>query len=609
MKDFIKNNKLLLIIFSISIFLVLLFSILKLNSFIFISCSIAANIFLIGLIRYIRKKINIEITTKELLFLLLTSLLLLVFYTYSIYTSKFIYYWDFSCYYNIQLQTIETFKKGLFEGARYFVGSTWSGEYGNFLSFFPQILFQFTNKSINSYMMSFIITFIPYVLYSFSILIKTVEKHIALKPKDKSLLFYLSIFTLSLFPLLHGVLVLGQPDFFGLTFIFLIISITLKYDFKKIEIDRLIVIFLLTFMLTICRRWYIYWIATYYLIYIANIIITNFKNKKDLLKIIRNVIIYGVVVIILYLITLFPFIKNVLLSNYSSSYSFYSAGGALKELTYQFNHIGILVFMLIIGGLVFGIITKRYRRYTISAIIQYFLIVILFTKIQSMGLHHSLLLLVLYFYGLYIFIICILKNKKRMRKILLFVFLTVILSNALFSYVDVNSKLFTDINLKIQGDEDYDSIGKIVKWLDKNLDQNNQGYLITHNNTINPDKLRNYKTPISTTKKYLPYGSAVIGVHKFPLELFTAKYVMTTTPFESISVEEKYNKVFKELVSEGKFKLVKEQKLKNNIKFEIYERVEPVSNEEKEKYIAELKDESKEFKNLYEDVINSYTIS
>ncbi len=609
MKDYIKDNLLLLIIFSISIFLVLFFSILKVNNLVFISCSVAANIFLIGLIRYVRKKLNIEISTKEKMFLVIISILLLSFYTYSIYSSKFIYYWDFSCYYNIQLQTIETFKRGLFEGARYFVGSTWSGEYGNFLSFFPQILFQFTNQSINSYMMSFIIVFIPYVLYSFSILIKALEKCIILEPKEKESLFYISILMLVLFPLLHGVLVLGQPDFFGLTFLFLIISITIKYDFKKIEIDRLIVIFLLTFMLTICRRWYIYWIVTYYLIYVSNIIIANFKNKKDLLIVLRNMIIYGIVVVILYLVTLFPYIKNVILSNYSSTYRFYSAGGPLTELSNQVNHLGLLVFMLIIGGLVFGLLTKKYRRYTISAIFQYFLIVILFTKIQSMGLHHSLLLLVLYFYGLYMFVICILNNSKNIKKVLLPILLIIIISNAVFSYVDVNSKLFTDINLKIQGDEDYESIGKIVKWLDNNLDENNRGYLITHNNTINPDKLRNFKTPISTTKKYVPYGSAVIGVHKFPLELFTAKYIMTTTPFESISVEEKYNKVFKELVDEGKFKLVKEQKLKNDITFEIYIRVEPVSNEEKEKYINELNEESKEFKNLYEDVIKSYIIN
>ena len=95
---------------------------------------------------------------------------------------------------------------------------------------------------------------------------------------------------------------------------------------------------------------------------------------------------------------------------------------------------------------------------------------------------------------------------------------------------------------------------------------------------------------------------------KFPLELFSAKYIMTTNPFESISVEEKYNRVFNELVSQGKFRIIKKVELKNNISFEIYERIEPVTEEEKNMYLDILKEESKKYKNLYEDIINSYVI-
>lgn len=608
MKDYLKKNKIEHIIFFISLFLIIIFSLLKINSLIFLSCSITTNLFLIGIIKYIKEKLNIILSRKERLFFIGILIIIYIFYIYSVLTRKFIYYWDFSCYYDMQMQTIEAFKKGLTEGIRFFIGSTWSGEYGNFLSFFPQVLFQFTDKSINSYIISIVLIFTPYVFYSFIILLKTFEKYILPKKKWKKQLFYLSLITMTFFPLLHGVLLLGQPDFFGLTFIFLIISLTLKYDFKELEVDRLIIIFLLTFMLTICRRWYIYWIVTYYLIYIINILLVNFKEKKNLFKIIKNMIIYGIIVIILYLITLFPFIKNTLLNNYSSSYSFYSFGGPYIEILNQINHLGILIFIIIIGGLIYGIVNKKYRRYSISVIIQYLLIVILFTKIQNLGLHHSLQLLILYFYGIYMFLICIENNEKNMKQILLIIFLLIISSNFIAGYNNISSRLFTDISLNIQDDENYDSIKKITKWLDKTLDKNNTGYLITHNDTINPDKLRNFETPTSNIKKYVPYGSAVIGVHKFPLELFTAKYVMTTSPFENISIEEKYNKVFKELVNEGKFKLVKKEKLKNNITFEIYERIEKVNEEEKNKYLDILEEESKEFKYLYEDIINSYII-
>ena len=609
MKEYFNNNKIQSIIFLISLFLIFFFSIIKLDNITFFFCSICANVFLFSLIKYIKEKLDIKISKKEMIFLIGIISLIYIFYIYSILTRKFIYYWDYSCYYDLQLNTIEAFNSSLLNGIRSFVASTWSGEYGNFLSFFPQIIFQFTNKSVNSYIISFVLVFVPYVLYSFTLLIKTLEKYLKINKKNIDLYYYLMILTITLIPLFHGVLILGQPDFFGLTFVFLIVSLTIKYDFKKIEIDRLVAIFLLTFMLTICRRWYIYWTVTYFIIYIVNILISNIKNKKDLIKIIKNMIIYGVIVIILFLITLFPFIKNTILNNYSQSYSFYSVGGAIFEIKNQINHLGILMSIFILGGLTYGIICKEYRKYTISVIIQFLLIIILFTKIQNMGLHHSLQLLILYIYGLSMLLICILNNKNNMKKLLLALYSMVIIVNFIFGYNNINSMLFTDINLKIENDKNYNNIKEITKWLEKNLDENNRGYLITHNNSINPDKLRHFKTPNSNVKKYIPYGSAIIGVHKFPLELFTAKYVMTTTPFEKVSVEEKYNKVFKELVNEGKFKLVKKFNLENNISFDIYERVEPVTSEEKEKYIAELKEESKEFKFLYEDVINSYIIS
>ena len=606
MKEYIKNNKILSITFITSIVLILLFFVLKVNKLLFFTCSITANIFLIALIKYIREKLKIKFTTKEKMFLVGTIIAIYIFYIISLLTRKFIYYWDFSCYYGMQITQIEAFERGLIEGARSFVGSTWAGEYGTFLTFFPQVLFQFTSKSINSYMISFILVFTPYVLYSFTILLKTIEKYFNLK--NKEILYYLSIITIALFPLFHGVLVLGQPDYFGLTFVFLIIAMTLKYDFKKIEIDRLVIIFLLTFMLTICRRWYIYWTATYFMIYIVNIIILNFKDKKNLLKIIRNMAIYGIIVIILFGVTLFPFIKNTLINNYSSSYSFYSYGGALTDLGNQVKHLGLLTLIIVIGGLIYGITCKKYRRITISLVIQYFLIVILFTRIQNMGLHHSLQLMIIYLYALYMFLICISSNKKNMKKILYTVFSIILVTNFIFGLFNIKSLIFTDISLKAPDDENYETIKKITSWTDKNLNDKNRGYLITHNNSINPDKLRNFKTPMSNTMKYIPYGSAIIGVHKFPLDLFTAKYIMTTTPYEQTSVDGKYNKVFKELVEDGKFNLVKEYKLKNNITFEIYERVEPVTEEEKNKYIENLQDESKEYKNLYEDVIKSYTI-
>lgn len=131
-------------------------------------------------------------------------------------------------------------------------------------------------------------------------------------------------------------------------------------------------------------------------------------------------------------------------------------------------------------------------------------------------------------------------------------------------------------------------------------------YMITHNNEFNPDKFRNFYTPNSKVSKYLPYGSAIIGVHKFPTELFSAKYVITTDPYVPTSVDEKYNIVFNELVKENKFSLKKEFVMNDKIKVLIYERIKSVDEDEKNKYIDALKEESKEYSDLYDKVILEY---
>lgn len=603
MKKILNKKNSLYIFFIISILLFLILGLLKINSYTFLVASISLNILFIIIIKEIINKFKIRFTKKELLIIVLSIIALYLFYIVAILTRKFIYYWDYSCYYNFQIKTINYFNNGLIIGIKSFIYSTWEGEYGSFLNFIPQVLFHFTNKSINSYLISCVLLFIPYLVIPYAILIKRIIEIIRINEDKKTILFFLLVISFILMPILHATFIYGQPDVFGIVFILIAMTLTIDYNFKKLEFDRLILILLSTFMLTICRRWYIYWIISYYFLYIISILISNIKDYK---KILKNIIIYGVIVIVIYSITLLPFIKNTILNNYSSSYSYYSNGGIIYELANQARHIGYLLLIVILGGLLFGIINKKYRKITILGIIQYIMVIIMFTRIQTMGLHHSLLLLPNYMLGISLFVICICENKKTMSNIIGIIFIIILTANFFWTYQEKNSKLFTDIKLKTPGERNYNEIKKVTDWLESQLDDNNMAYMITHNNEFNPDKFRNFYTPNSKVSKYLPYGSAIIGVHKFPTELFSAKYVITTDPYVPTSVDEKYNIVFNELVKENKFSLKKEFVMNDKIKVLIYERIKSVDEDEKNKYIDALKEESKEYSDLYDKVILEY---
>lgn len=597
-KEYFKKNK-LCFAFVILIVIALITSVLNIKNISFVFVSLAANVFLIYILNIIRKTLKINFSKNEKIFISVVILLMYAFYFISVLNRNFIYYWDYSCYYNLQIALEDSFNINFISGVRSFVGSTWSGEYGNFLSFFPEFIFNFTSKTINAYLLSCVVVFIPYIIVSFGMFIKQLIK--LFKIEREKTFFYLSVISLCLFPMLHATFIYGQPDLFGLVFVFLILSLTITYDFKKLDVPRLITLILVTFMLLITRRWYMYFIFSYYVCYAFKLILTNIKDKKSLGIIVKNGVIFVLIMAAFFLITLFPLLKNIIASNFANAYSYYMIGGFPQELINQLGHVGYITFVIMIIGLLYGVINKKYRACTLMFIFEYFITIFMFTRIQNMGLHHSLLLLPAYLYSICMFVLLVIKSK-----FLLVLTILMFIINFMFGVFYQESKVFTDVKLKVPQQKDYLYIKEVCDWLNDNLDENSRAYMITHNNMYNPDKFRNFYMPDKTISKYLPYGSAILGTHKFPVELFDAKYVITTYPFENVSIENVYNEVFNELVGEGKFKLVKTFDMHNGYSVLIYRRIEKVDYDEVMMYENALEGITKDYSNLYKQVIEVY---
>ena len=601
-EKWIKDNKKWLEIYVLLIALTILFSVIKKGELSFFLISLCINVFLVHIIHESKKVLKINWSKKEKIFISVAILSIYLFYLISLLTRNFIYYWDFACYYNIQIDTIDRFREGLFSGIRSLVGSTWGGEYGNFLSFIVQAPFAFTNKTPNAYVGSCIFLFIPYMVMSLSILIKKLL--FALKETNKEIIFGMSLISFILFPLLHATSIYGQPDFFGLFFAFLIVALTMNYDFKKIDYERLVLIFFTTYMLFISRRWYIYWVLSYYICYAVPLIYNSLKDGKNRIKILKNIFGFGAVCALLFLITLFPLLKNIIINDYSSHYIFYAGGGLLSEFNNQVHHLGLAMTIIIGLGLLIGLFIKKYRKLTLTNTFQILIILFLFTRIQSMGLHHSLTLLPAYI--IILFVLTSFASNSNKKIIIYPILILVMVLNFAMSIFETNSKIFTDVKLSIPYREDYNQVGEVVEWLENNLNDKAKAYMITHNNKYNPDVFRNYHMPNRMVEDHLPYGSSIIGVHKFPTELFTAKYVITNNPFEKTSVDEKYEQVFNELIKQEKFIIVKEIDMRNGYSTLIYERIKDVDKEEIELYEKALEEESKKFPELYRDILEDY---
>mgnify|MGYP004502651447 FL=1 len=603
MKKFLKKENTLYIISTFILVIVLLLSLINKTKYIFFLLSILSNLVLIIIFKEILKKLKIKFTKKEKIIILSTIILVYIFYIISVITRNFIYYWDYSCYYNIQTMAKEKFTTSILSGLRYFVGSTWSGEYGSFLTFFPEVIFNFTNHTVNSYLLSCVFIFVPYIIISLSILIKRVfiKYHI----EEKNLLFSSFLLTFILFPLTHATAIYAQPDYLGLCFIFLIIALTIDYTFEEFDNTRLILLFLVTYMLIITRRWYLYFLVTYYLCYLIKTFCTI--KKTSIIKVLKNIIKYGLIVITVILLTLFPLIKNIIFGSIGNYSDFYSNGGFIVDLKSQISYLGYLLFGICFLGILWGIIKKEYRLTTILSVVCYLLIIYLFNMIQSMGLHHSLMLVPIYLYWMYLAISALFQGNDLSQNRTAILILSCLIVNFVYGLCNnTTESLFTTVPLTVPYQEDYEQLGEVATWLKENLNDENTAYMLTHNNKYNPDKLRNYYLPDQSISNYLPYGSAVIGVHKFPLELFTAKYIIITEPFESISIEQNYYNTFQILLSEEKFTLEKEFSMGNGYKILIYKRIKEVDQKEKEEYLQALEEASRKYPELYKNIIESY---
>ena len=326
--------------------LILLLEIFQIHKFTFSLLSLLINIGLIHGVLEIIKVCKISFSKKEWMIIGSTILLIYLFYGLNLLERQFVYYWDYSSYYNMQMESISRFLEGPSSGIRFFLDSTWSGEYGNFLSFIPQFFFALTNQTISSYISSYILIFTPYLMISFGILLKVMSKK--WKKIEEEKVFVVLFLTILFNPIFHGTAILGQPDFFGLFFIFCILSLTISYSFETKDIKRWFLIFCCTLFLLISRRWYLYWIVTYYAIYGISVLLSTKKKKRKMVY--QNLFLFAGVSGILLLVLLFPLIKNIVIANFQSSYSFYKEGGFFQEWIYQKNHIGLLSLGILLLG-------------------------------------------------------------------------------------------------------------------------------------------------------------------------------------------------------------------------------------------------------------------
>ena len=282
------------------------------------------------------------------------------------------------------------------------VSSMWNSDYSYFINILLEAPFCVSTGSRNSYEIIYCVFFIVPVFFANNVFLMNLYYCFSNRTDKKLLLTLGSI--LALFaPVLHFASWLGMPDIFGMFFVFGIIVLLINFNQEKFEWRTAVALALLIICLTVTRRWYLFWIVgfvpTIMVLYLA---FAAIRDRSRLKPLFFSELKTGLLVIGFAAVVLAPFLyHNLIARDYAEEYSQWYYGGFPYEINHQIFLLGWLFIGLIAFGIIYGLVNKKLRIITITAVFGFLISLLAFTRIQNMGYHHCLLLFGFYILPLY----------------------------------------------------------------------------------------------------------------------------------------------------------------------------------------------------------------
>ena len=553
-------------------------------------------------------------------------LLVAICFNLQVNSRSFIYVWDYSNYTLLQYQAEAAFQDGALAGLWHLV-STFTEDYTSFICLFTEFPFCLSAHTGDSYVISQLISIFPTLLVALGGVVVKVGQLLPIR-NDKGF-FLIGLSTAASFPLLRMAASLGQPDWFGLIFALIILLLTIDFRFDAGEPGRCVGLFFATAALVLTRRWYLYFIVSYYLVYAvtvagSTILLIGRGRGGQAVDRIRRLITFGAGSLAAILVLFWPIVRKILSYSYESHYAAYNVGGLGLELFSQAFRLGPFYLPLVIAGVVWAFLRGKGTA-ALQALAVLALSLVLFTRVQNMGSHQSLLLMPGYFTLMLMGIAALADTLDRLRYLKLGYWLvalafslsarlspltTIALPDFLFDYITAGAvQEFIRLDNMIYDRTDMDQVRALARWIDQNCAGGEFAYMIPHSMTYCPDTFKNVDLPSQPLEDKLSFGFGILGTHAFPTDLFEAKYVITADPFpwcyEVSSVAQKLNDQFLAL-KDTYFTYETSFDMGNGTVFTVWRRTVPATRAEANAYLAAFSAEDAQFPELYSQVINDW---
>lgn len=614
----IKTNRLYIISFTMLVLINIIIYFIRnpfLNRISFLITGIYAIVVLYNVILYGARCCHIQLNRTDVRLLIGFISIAFVLYCVLILSRNTIYVWDSTVHYNNMTVLLKKFDHSNATGFVHLIKTGLIYDYGSFLLLFIYPFYFFVNKSIQMFnLVYFLGAVVPTIVVLYILGLKIVSKY-KRELSDNIKVKCSILLALILFPLLHVATVLGRPDIIGLSFVGIIILLTIDYDFESKDIVRWIILFGTTITLSITRRWYLYFIVGYYLSYALILIIKSIKKRKW--HNIINLSIFGCLSIIMVLILLKPLIHKILSTNYSKLYIAFDNGGVLFELSNQLYYLGIIMVLIIIVGYIYLISNKETRGSAYTLILTYIISMLLFLRVQNFEEHQSLILVPAYLLGIFGFVTFAYEKNKRMNHFARYAFVILMISSFIncscFSYYhNISDKLLSVVDMYPYRRTDLDAIGSVVNYINEISDNNkNKVTVLAAGDDYDSAYFISYPEPYKNAKTI--YSNTYLVNEGFPMNFFNSKYYLLIWPLQEWSGV-KEQKILYNIVDlfmnddylKSKFVMRKEFVLKESVTAYIYERVEPVDTKEVDIFITKFEYMNEEYGEFFGQKLEKY---
>ena len=586
-----------------------------------------AALFALALLVLRRAGMELDLFHKAVLVGLWAAAVLYFYWTLS--SRTFLYHWDYVNYILKQYHAEAAFAQSTGAGFRFLLDSI-TEDYTNFITLFTEFPFCLSGKTGDDYAFCQVFSVLPSLLVLLAGL--TVKVGRMLRVKNRFWYFLIGFSWCATFPFVRMSAVLGQPDWFGLIFAFMLMLLTLDYRFDGIDLPRYLLIFAATAGIILTRRWYLYFVVGYCFAYVLMLAVSSIRLAKDgqpsraVHRMVRLVV-FGLCAAGAMVLLLLPMVRKILSFDYAGRYSYYNFGGITLELAAQTLRIGLLNFILIGMGLWFAA-KRRLPALPCLAGTELLVSLVLFTRVQNTGSHQMLLFvpgwLLLFLVGS----AALADGLKKHTAVKLcywgftMVFAvsvrcspltTVALPGFVVDHFPLKAvSEFVRLDKLTYDRTDAAQIQRVDDWIDAHCDaeKGEFAYMIPHDMLYNSDIFQYAALPDIQLQGKLSAGISIPGTHEFPVRFFEAKYVLTAEPLPQTFVSGgelsgRWNALFCAARDEH-FTQAASFDMGNGTVFTVWERTEPADRAEVEYYLDAFAQEDALYPEMFSQVAEAW---